>query len=291
MDANINTALSWERMAQFHLIEVIALWEGRLTSNHLQEAFSIGRNKASEILKSYQQAAPGNIFHCSQTRGYVPDAAFTPCFSHGEVHEYLDLLHSNSFRNGHFYALQTGQAPIDKLQPLTRRVDPDVVRVIMQAVREKHRITVCYRSFSNPDGAERLIAPHTLVSAAGRWHVRAFCEKDQEFKDFMLHRFVSIPEIDSDRLELANPERDKEWFKTVEMVLIPNPALDPEQQQLVADDYAMGPDQQLAVSVRAPLVKYMVVELRIGTPEQAADNPNAHQLVLANRDELGGLIL
>jgi predicted DNA-binding transcriptional regulator YafY len=161
----------------------------------------------------------------------------------------------------------------------------------MQAVREKQRITVCYRSFSNPDGAERLIAPHTLVSAAGRWHVRAFCEKDQEFKDFMLHRFVSIPEIDSDRLELANPERDKEWFKTVEMVLIPNPALDPEQQQLVADDYAMGPDQQLPVSVRAPLVKYMVVELRIGTPEQAADNPNAHQLVLANRDELGGLIL
>jgi predicted DNA-binding transcriptional regulator YafY len=121
--------------------------------------------------------------------------------------------------------------------------------------------------------------------------VRAFCEKDEEFKDFMLHRFVSIPEIDSDRLEMANPERDKEWFKTVEMVLIQNPALDPQRQRLVADDYAMGPDQQLPVSVRAPLVKYMVVELRIGTPEQAADNPNAHQLVLANRDELGRLIL
>ncbi|MBA4500946.1 WYL domain-containing protein [Marinobacterium marinum] len=291
MDANITTALSWERMAQFHLIEVIALWEGRLTSNHLQDAFSIGRNKASDILKSYQQVAPGNIYHCSQTRGYVPDTEFDPCFSHGEVHEYLDLLHSNSFRDSHFYALQTWQAPIDRLHPLTRPVNPDVVRVIMQAVRQKQRITVCYRSFSNPDGAERLIAPHTLVSASGRWHVRAFCEKDQRFKDFMLHRFVSIPEIDSDRLEMANPEHDKEWFKTVEMVLIPNPALDPERQQLVADDYAMGPEKQLKVTLRAPLVKYMAVELRIGTPEQTQDNPNAHQLTLANRDELGGLIL
>lgn len=291
MDTNIKTTLSWERVAQFHLIEVIVLWEGRLTSNHLQTAFSIGRNKASDILQSYQQVAPGNIYHCTQARGYLPDATFEPCFSHGEVHEYLDLLHSNIMRNSHFYALQAGQAPIDRLQPLTRPVNPDVVRVIMQAVREMQRINVCYRSFSNPDGAERLIAPHTLVSADGRWHVRAFCEKDRAFKDFMLHRFVSVPEIDSYRLEMANPEHDTEWCHQIEMLLIPNPALDQEQQQLVADDYAMGPNRQLKVSVRAPLVKYMAVELRIGTPEQAQDNPNAHQLVLANQDELNDLIL
>ena len=90
---------------------------------------------------------------------------------------------------------------------------------------------------------------------------------------------------------MANPEHDKEWFKTVEMVLIPNPALDPEQQQLVADDYAMGPDQQLKVSVRAPLVKYMAVELRIGTRQQTLQYPAAHQLTLANRDELNKHLL
>lgn len=291
MDTNINAMLRWERLAQFHLIEVIVLWEGRLTSNHLQTAFSIGRNKASDILQEYQRGAPDNIYHCTQARGYLPGATFEPCFSHGEVHEYLDLLHSNITRNSHFYALQAGQAPIDRLEPITRPVNPGVVRVIMQSVREKQRINVCYRSFTNPDGAERLIAPHTLVSAGGRWHVRAFCEKDRAFKDFMLHRFVSVPEIDSERLEMASPIHDAEWNRMIEMILIPNPALGQEQQQLVSDDYAMGADRQLKVSVRAPLVKYMAVELRLGTSEQTQANPNAHQLALANSDELSGLIL
>jgi hypothetical protein len=291
MDANINAALSWERVAQFHLIEVIVLWEGRLISNHLQSAFSIGRSKASDIISAYQLAAAGNINLCSQTRGYIPSEAFQPCFSSGEVHEYLDLLHSGSLRTSHLYALQSGHAPIDRLQPLTRAVNPDVVRVILQAVRENQRINVCYRSLSNPDGEERLIAPHTLVAADSRWHARAFCERDRMFKDFMLHRFVSVPDVHGARLDMAAPSKDADWKRQIEMVLIPNPALSPGQQQLVADDYAMGSARKRQITVRAPLVHYMAIALRIGTAAQTRNNPKAHQLALANRDALSGLIL
>ncbi|MDP4548698.1 WYL domain-containing protein [Marinobacter sp. MDS2] len=291
MDANIDTALTWERVAQFHLIEVVALWEGRLTTNHLKVAFAIGRSKASEIIKSYQRAVPDNIRHCSQTRGYVLEPQFRPSFSHGEVHEYLNLLHSESIHNNYFYALQTGRAPIDRLPSLTRPVNPEIVRVILQAVREGQRINVCYRSFANPCGEERLIAPHTLVFADGRWHVRAFCERDRVFKDFMLHRFVDVPDLEGERLELGKPSNDIEWFKEVEMVLTPNPALQPEQQQLVADDYAMEPDNTLRIWVRSPLVMYMAIALKIGTPAQTRANPKAHQLALANRHTLKDLIL
>lgn len=291
MDANIDTALNWERVAQFHLIEVIALWEGRLTTNHLKAAFSIGRSKASEIIKSYQRNVPDNIHLCNQARGYIPETRFQPRFSHGEVNEYLNLLHSGSIQNNHFYALQTGQAPIDRVQPLTRPVDPEIVRVILQAVREGQRISVFYRSFSNPDGEERLIAPHTLVSADSRWHVRAFCERDRIFKDFMLHRFIDVPDVEGERLEIAHPANDLEWSQEVEMVVTPNPALKLKQQQLVADDYAMGPDKTMRVTLRSPLVKYMVVAFRLGTPEQTQTNPKAHQLALANREALSELIL
>lgn len=107
----------------------------------------------------------------------------------------------------------------------------------------------------------------------------------------MLHRFVDVPDIEGERLEMATPSNDVEWFREVEMVLTPNPALRPEQQQLVADDYAMGPDKTLRVIVRSPLVKYMVVALKIGTPHQTRTNPKAHQLALANRDALRQLIL
>ncbi|WP_027848522.1 WYL domain-containing protein [Marinospirillum minutulum] len=291
MTSNTNFVLSWERATQFHLMEVLLLWEGRLTSNHLQTAFSIGRSKASEIIRNYQQVMPNNIFHCNQARGFLPSNTFKPSFSYGEVHEYLDLLHKENLPAKHLYTLQASQPPITKLQALTRPVNPEVVRVILRAIAEKQRICACYRSLSKPNGEERLIAPHSLVSAGSRWHVRAFCEKSRKFKDFMLHRFESVPEIDSERLAIAEPKLDTEWAKKVEVILIPNPALKTEQQQLVADDYAMGASKRLKVKLRAPLVKYMVVELRIGTEEQSKNNPKAHQIDLANRDQLSDFIL
>lgn len=291
MEENLSNSLSWERFAQFHLIEVVALWEGRLTTNHLQTAFSIGRSKASIIIGIYQQEVSGNLSLCSQVRGYIPSKTFEPRYSRGEVNEYLALLHSGSILNTQVYGLKTGQAAIEVVQTLTRPVSPDVVRTILHAMRDKKRIEVYYRSLTTPDGEERCIAPHTLVSAEGRWHVRAFCERDRTFKDFVLHRFVSVPEIYGDRLEKASPSYDTEWDRIVEMVVTPNSALLLTQQQLVADDYAMGADKLLHIPVRAPLVKYMMIALRIGTPEQTQENPNAHQLSLANRDELVGLIL
>ena len=33
----------WDLLLRYRLIEVMALWEGRLTTNHLMRAFGIGR--------------------------------------------------------------------------------------------------------------------------------------------------------------------------------------------------------------------------------------------------------
>lgn len=288
MDDIQDNSLSWERIAQFHLMEVVALWEGRLTSNHLQNAFSIGRSKASKIMNSYVQLTKNNLIQCTQQKGYIPSDTFTPKYSLGEVHEYLTLLHSGSLLNTQVYGLTAGDAPIDIVQPLTRPVSPNVVRVILTAIRDRKRIIVNYRSLDNPEGTERMIAPHSLVFADGRWHIRAFCENSRKFKDFVLHRFATEPEIDDhlDQIEQASPKNDHEWNTELEMVVIPNPALSPEQQQLVADDYDMGPNNYLKIRVKASLLKYMMVSLHIVDEEQTQSKPNAHQLSLANREVL-----
>ena len=38
----------WDLLLRYRLIEVMALWEGRLTTNHLMRAFGIGRQQASK---------------------------------------------------------------------------------------------------------------------------------------------------------------------------------------------------------------------------------------------------
>ena len=33
--------VAWEKKSKFHLIEVVAYWEGRVTNDHLKRAFKI----------------------------------------------------------------------------------------------------------------------------------------------------------------------------------------------------------------------------------------------------------
>ncbi|OQK62969.1 hypothetical protein XM79_c11864 [Vibrio vulnificus] len=45
--------IRWDLLFRYRMIEVIALWEGRLTTNHLIKSFGIGRQQASKDINSY----------------------------------------------------------------------------------------------------------------------------------------------------------------------------------------------------------------------------------------------
>ena len=47
----------------------------------------------------------------------------------------------------------------------------------------------------HPNVEIRLIAPHTLVYTGMRWHVRAYCEKNGQYRDFVLSRLRGEPEL------------------------------------------------------------------------------------------------
>jgi hypothetical protein len=43
----------WDLLLRYRTIEIIALWEGRLTTNHLCATFGIGRQQASKDINTY----------------------------------------------------------------------------------------------------------------------------------------------------------------------------------------------------------------------------------------------
>ena len=45
----------WEQLLRYRYIELIALWEGRLTTRQLCETFGIGRQQANKDLTSYRR--------------------------------------------------------------------------------------------------------------------------------------------------------------------------------------------------------------------------------------------
>ena len=75
----------WEQLLRYRFIEIIALWEGRLTTKHLCEVFGIGRQQASKDINNYKRSiGPGNLEYDGTAKGYRPSATFTPSVTQGK---------------------------------------------------------------------------------------------------------------------------------------------------------------------------------------------------------------
>lgn len=273
----------WELLLRYRFIETIALWEGRLTTRHLCDTFGIGRQQASKDINNYlREVAPGNLVYDKFLKGYKPAPDFEPKVTQGLADEYLHLMARNNELMNVFESLSLNMANVEVLSQPVRDVKPQVLRPIMQAARLQKRLDVDYVSINNPDREGRIIVPHTLVYTGLRWHVRAWCEKNQEYRDFVLSRFRDIPEImDVSEHGVAG---DTEWNTNITIRIVPDPRLRRDQQDVVEVDYGME-NGALEVRTRAKLVPYALKLLHID-PKEALSDPTAQQIIVENRDEV-----
>ena len=90
-----------------------------------------------------------------------------------------------------------------------RDLRPEVLQPVLQACRERKRVEIEYASLANPEPEYRVIQPHTVVHTGYRWHVRAWCEKNGDFRDFVLSRIGDQPELVTAATQRA--EDDDAW--------------------------------------------------------------------------------
>ncbi|WP_196137792.1 WYL domain-containing protein [Aliikangiella sp. G2MR2-5] len=278
---NTQRPYRWDLLLRYRLIEIIALWEGRLTTNSLQTAFGIGRQQASKDINNYiKDVAPQNLTYDKTLKGYAPTEMFTPKVSSGDINEYLQLISSRQDLMTQFESLNVQQTNTELLNPLMRKVNPEYVRPILQAARENKRIDISYASLTNPVNDGRVIAPHTLVFNGYRWHIRAYCEKSGEFRDFLLSRLTEKPETTlQSEVTIAD---DVAWNTQVEIQVVPDQRLNAHQQKVIAQDYGME-EQLLKINTRGALVQYVMQLLRL---DVANTSPLASQIMIRNQDEL-----
>ena len=287
MSRRSTTTPTWPETLQFHQIEVIAYWEGRVTTRHLQQVWNIGsRTTASGLINRYINHAPGNLVYQPADRGYVPSESFSPRFSQGDVNEYLSLISQHPSINP---ALKLGGAdphmPLTRIEPPRRVVKPEIMRQIIHAIGRRQRVEVSYASQSSPSGEERILVPHTLVSSGIRWHIRAWCEKHREFRDFVLNRIDSILGCYEEPAHESNPSQDTGWQEWITLELMPNPRLSASQQSLIARDYHMEEEQVLRLPTRKALVSYLLDYLNVKLVNDQG-SPQEHPLVVRNPDTI-----
>ena len=278
-----NWPVRWDLLQRYRLIEIIALWEGRLTTRHLCDTFGIGRQQASRDINEYNRSVgPNNLDYDRQLRGYKPSETFTPAVSTGVADEYLHLLNRDRDLKLRFESLPLKVANTTVLYVPHRKLKPRILRPIVTAARQRRRLEVEYVSMQYPAREIRVIAPHTLVFTGTRWHVRAYCEKNREYRDFVLSRFRGEPDMMD---ESPNPiAEDTDWNSQITVLIKPDPRLNPEQRAIVEGDYGMA-EGQLSIETRGPLIQYMMQLLQID-PHILQGMPGAQQIIVDNLEDI-----
>lgn len=264
---------------RFHFIELIAYWEGKVNASHLTQQFGLSRQHSSADINHYRRVAPHNLIYNTSVKGWLPTKDFKANFITGDIIEYLNWVHA-------------GQNRVSMPQPLalsnitlnlpTRKVSPLIMRGLVNAIRQQRRIEVDYVSLNNPNREGRVIAPHSFINTGLRWHLRAWCEKSQQFRDFVLSRFRGEPEL-LDK-SIYNKEHDHGWNTQVKIILQPDPRLSLAKREVLENDYQMQ-NGQLEITTKGCLVNYLLREMQINT-KMLDGTPEAQQLVLVNQHDI-----
>lgn len=264
--------LSYDVVQRFYFIELIIFWEGRLTTNHLQQHFNISRSSASKYIQDYLQCYPHSLVYNASKKGYEQTAKFTPTQGLSDLGSYLNIAAQSmqSHVLNHFTSMASPLVP----------VQPSKIMGILQALKYKQRIDVGYVSLSSPEFESRIISPHNLVFDGSRWHVRAYCEKNRDFRDFVLTRFNGDCEIEGDGLFAQ--QHDTLWQTILNVSIEPDPRLTQNKAHIIALDHQMtlqpNGHYKRTLQVRAALLLYLLKQLRVDSYQA---NPAAQQIILS----------
>ena len=142
---------------------------------------------------------------------------------------------------------------------------------------------------TSAEASERVVCPHAVVKASGRYHVRAFDFSRKRFLDFSLSRVLS-----SDLLPDHAPvpaTLDDDWHKTVDVEFEPHPRLSPTQRSMIAREYRMTAGLSV-IPVRRAMLFYLLDEMRLlkAIRQQDKDLADVPVWVKNSKDIAGELV-
>lgn len=265
--------MSKDQQIRFSFIENVVGWEGQINATHLATQFKLTRLSASKVLKSYREQYPEYLDYNASTKAFLATAHFDKAVAVNDFSHYLSNIAikaeeqpNNGYSNVEGSVLEV-EAPL-------RNINPQQVRPILRAIREKKKIDIGYISLSSPDYLDRIIQPHTLIFDGLRWHVRAFCNKNNDFRDFTLSRFNGIAEFEGKADKFA--QDDSKWNTFIDVVIEADRRFSAVQKRVIEQDFQMENGQKV-ITTRAALVNYLLKRLHINDTQ---NTPEEQQIVL-----------
>ena len=284
--SKLRQGVRWSQGRRLEFIDYRLRWDGQINRSSLTGFFGISVPQASLDITEYARIAESNLEYDARARVYRATESFKAVFSSSAVERHLENLLRVAVQPEVPHESFLGwQSPVASTPKLGRRLNADVVAEILRAIREMGYVEVFYQSLTSPEGGERRLSPHALVHDGNRWHVRAYCHKRKDFRDFSLTRIRHCTYGGQDR---ERASEDSAWNTKVDVILTPHPDLSPAQRQLIESDFLME-GGEMHVECRQALLIYLMFQLNLNE-DQANQRPEVIQLGLKNRDEIQGLL-
>lgn len=260
-------------------IDFLARFRGQITRHDLAQRFEIALSNATRDFTLYRQLAPGNLDYDHSNKVYRRSAGFKPLFSYDREHTLQALSLGQSI------GLDTCQQPIlvDAATNLNQP-DLDILATVSRAIYANQSLSITYVSASSGEH-KREIVPHSLVNTGLRWHVRAYCRKHKDFRDFVLTRITKA----STHSSTVNPDKegiqhDSAWHTQINIELMPHPHA--SFARAIELDYGLQPGQRLQLTLRAATAGYLLRRWGVDCSPDASLPSQEYQLALCNPTEV-----
>jgi len=269
------------------ILACVLRWEGRLNRAQLMELFGLSPVRASEWIREFRDQNPRLVVWDSKARSYLA----TPEVYRDKrgkdtgrqetsvsLAQYLALVGLPHAAPG----IESGHGVWAAFPDLSVP-RPHVFSVLHEAIRTQRAVKVTYRSMREPAPHQRKISPHSLVRVGRRWHVRAFCETNEDFRDYALGRIASVEFLNEP--PRRGEQDDAAWQAQVPVRLVAHPDLTPEQEDLIRFEYFHNTSARVE-TCRGALVGYFIQDMRAALNPKNQRPPD-YQLAVANAKEVG----
>ena len=282
MAHKVGQAIRWGVQRRLEFIDFRLFWDGRFNRRDLVEVFGISAQQASADIAAYAERAPENLIYDSTLKSYLRAPSYEPKLMHASAERYLMQL--VAIENRWVRQEDTwfdNRPPIENVTLLRKRTDPEVLLDLLDAINRHYQLEIQYKSITGSAEPRRVIAPHSLFHAHGRWYVRAWSAQHNDFRDYNLFRIGKACNL---RATSVDPSLDFEWKHEIDLVLAPNPALSVSQQAAIEAEYGMS-EGKLVVTMRLSQTFYLMTEYNLDV-SLGSLSPGKQQLVLLNHDDV-----
>ena len=249
---------NWASRERLRTIERALWWRGWVGRRDLTELYGISAAQASGDLQKYLELNPGSMNYHTSRKRYEATPGSQWILGEPVFEEGLALFLGGGVR---VFTGKVGDGEqVAGVGLPERKANPEISRCLTIAVLNELSVEVEYLSVKSGKAGWRTIAPHAFGHDGYRWHARAWCFENGDYRDFVLSRVKDVKWPGAPTEDLPP---DEDWETVEPVVLRPHRELGDPARRAIELDYGIPRGGKLTLEVRRAMKEYLLAHLRV----------------------------